>query len=207
VVAANGRGVAWVSRQRSARGRRCAPLALRPPLTFRCSNAEIACIDAGSWLGLERLRGQQTAVDHVFAPMNRGCPVGDQEGDEFGRFLGAAGPADRLSSRPVHQMLAGGVLVRPRPCASRADQSRCAAVVPMKPGGTVFTPTPLGPTSFDSRYAQASWPKVTGTETGWPSRSTVSVTSSPGWRSSSAAKKSSVDASDRSSILTIRSPR
>ena len=41
--------------------------------------------------------------------------------------------------------------------------------------------------------AQASWPSVMGSAPGWPSRFTVRVTSSPGLRASSAAKKSSVE--------------
>jgi hypothetical protein len=48
-------------------------------------------------------RRHSTAVDHVFASVNRGCPVGNEEGDEFRDLFGAAGSADRPTSfdRPL----------------------------------------------------------------------------------------------------------
>ena len=54
------------------------------------------------------------AVDHVLAAVNRGCPVGDEEGDQFSDLFGPPGPAisQKMLIHQLRQMEAGGIVRR-----------------------------------------------------------------------------------------------
>src|SRR3989442_15243560 len=66
------------------------------------------------------------AIYHVFAPVNRGCPVRNQEGDQFRDLFGPARPADGNSSERVHQPLAGSVLIGPGLFGEPDDEAMCS---------------------------------------------------------------------------------
>ncbi len=68
-------------------------------------------------------RRHGAAVDHVFTPVNRGCPGGNEEGDEFRDLFGPAGPADRNSSKRVHQALARADLIGPAAFCEPSDEA------------------------------------------------------------------------------------
>src|SRR3989442_14621110 len=72
-------------------------------------------------------RWHGAAVDHVFAPVNRGCAVGDEEGDEFSDLFGPAGPADRNSSQRIHQALARADLVGSAAFCEPRDEAMCSS--------------------------------------------------------------------------------
>src|SRR5690606_36819748 len=51
-------------------------------------------------------RRHRPAVDDVFAAVDRGCAIRDEEGDELRDFLRTPGPDDRDAAERAHQPLA-----------------------------------------------------------------------------------------------------
>src|SRR5260370_32920296 len=65
-------------------------------------------------------RRNRSTVDNEFGSGDRGCPVRCHKSDEFRNLLGLVRPAQRNSSKQVHQLLAGRpvaavILLRPSP--------------------------------------------------------------------------------------------
>lgn len=93
-------------------------------------------------------RRDGAAVDDILAPGDRCCAMRGEEGDQLGDLCGQPGrpsgmpPSDFINcSRAVFASV-------PELAASRSI-SAVAAVVCMKPGATLTTRMPLGPTSFE----------------------------------------------------------
>src|SRR4030095_7027631 len=99
------------------RGLRAAPLGPRPEDLPR---REIAGRETG---GSDDRHG--APIDCVFAPVNRGGPVGNEEGHQFSDLFGPAGPANRNPSKSGDQAAAGSTLVSPGLFCAPNDEAMC----------------------------------------------------------------------------------
>ena len=88
-------------------------------------------------------------VNDVLAAGNRGGALGREEGDQLGNLGQPGRTVQRDAAEGLYQLLA-----RPLPVGARGSTSRSisavAAVVSVKPGATLTTRTPCGPTSFEA---------------------------------------------------------